>query len=118
MKVKKTWFSYILWLLATGFSILFTYYALTHAVKYFGLALSGQTEMGIAYTAAFVVFVALICLLLRFFVSKIRFLRMNKWLALVLHILVFFCTWLYVFIYKAYISAGKSDAVVLLFSIK
>lgn len=108
MKVKKTWFSYILWLLATGFSILFTYYALTHAVKYFGLALSGQTEMGIAYTAAFVVFVALICLLLRFFVSKIRFLRMNKWLALVLHILVFFALG-YMFLYTRLIYPQGSQ---------
>lgn len=98
MKVKKTWFSYILWLFATGFSIYFTYYALTNTVKYFDLPGSGQMEAGIAYTAAAVVFTALVCLLLRFLVNKIRFPRMYKWLAFILHILIFLavgCMFLY-----------------------
>lgn len=98
MKVKKTWFSYILWLFATGFSVLFTYYALTNAVKYFGLAGSGQMEAGIAYTAAAVVFTVLICLLLRFLVNRIRLPRMYKWLAVILHILIFLAV-AYIFLY-------------------
>lgn len=79
MKVKKTWFSYVLWLLATGFSILVTYYALTNAVKYMEIRESDRIGLSVAYTAATVVFTVAIGFFLRWLGSKVPPLRLNKW---------------------------------------
>ena len=88
MNIKKTWFSYILWLIATGFSILFTYFAVSNVTKCFGIY--GHNQMGfvIGYSAGVIVAVVLLWLLRKLF-DKICLPKMNKWVGRGLHVLAF-----------------------------
>ena len=89
MSIKKTWFSYILWLIATGFSILFTYFAVTNVTKCFGIYGHNRIGFVIGYSAGVIGIVVLLCLLLRKLCDKIYFPKVNKWVARVFHVLVF-----------------------------
>lgn len=89
MSIKKTWFSYILWLIATGFSIVFTYFVVSNVTKCFGIY--GHNRIGyiIGYSAGVIVAVVLLCLLLRKIFDKICLPKMNKWMVRGLHVLAF-----------------------------
>ena len=89
MSIKKTWFSYILWLVATGFSVLFTYFAVSNVTKCFDIYGHNQIGFVIAYSAIVIVAVALLCLLLRKLFDKICLPKMNKWVARSLNVLTF-----------------------------
>lgn len=89
MSIKKTWFSYILWLIATGFSILFTYYAVTNLTKYFGMYGHNRIEFLIGYSVAVIVIVGLLCFLLRKLFDKIHLPKVNKWVTRSFYFLVF-----------------------------
>ena len=89
MSIKKTWFSYILWLVATGFSILFTYFAVSNVTKCVGIYGYHQIGFVIAYSAGVIVIVVLLCLLFRKLFDKIRLPKANKWVVRSLHILAF-----------------------------
>lgn len=89
MSIKKTWFSYILWLVATGFSILFTYYSVSKLTAYWGVY--GYQSVGYlaGYTTGILVLGVLLCLLFRKLRNSIRLPLMKKWTARGLHILAF-----------------------------
>ncbi len=89
MSIKKTWFSYILWLIATGFSILFTYYAVSNLAVYWGMYGHKQIGFLAGYSAGVIVLAVLLCLLIRKLCDKIHFPNLNKWMARTGHILVF-----------------------------
>lgn len=89
MSIKKTWFSYILWLIATGFSILFTYNTVSFLGSYCGVYGSGKTEFMIGYTAIIIAGMILLSLLLYLLCSKIPVIIKNKWALRMLHLLAF-----------------------------
>lgn len=89
MSIKKTWFSYILWLIATGFSILFTYYAVVNLTRCYGIYKYDEIGFQIGYSVAAIAVVALLCLLLRKLSNSIQLPKMNKWVGRCIHILVF-----------------------------
>lgn len=89
MSIKKTWFSYILWLIATGFSVLFTYFAVSNVTKCYGIYGHNQTGFVIGYSVGLMTVVILLCLIIRKLCDRIYILKMNKWVARCLHALAF-----------------------------
>ncbi len=89
MSIKKTWFSYILWLIATGFSILFTYYSVINLTRCYNIFGYDQIGWQIGYTIGVVAVVVLACLLLRNLFNKIQLPKMNKWVVRSLHVFIF-----------------------------
>lgn len=78
MSFRKTWFSYVLWLLCAGLTGLITY---TATVKM--LAIS-------PVFAAFIVLAAVgLCILLHFICGKIKAVTVSKWVGRAFHILMF-----------------------------
>lgn len=89
MSIKKTWFSYILWLFATGFSVLFTYYTVANFVKSYGIFGHDHIGFVIGYSIGVMVVVLLLCLMLRKLCNIIPVLKVNKWVARCMYILAF-----------------------------
>lgn len=89
MSIKKTWFSYILWLIATGFSILFTYYTVSKTVQCYGIYGYRHIGFQIGYSAIVMAVVVLLCLLIRKLCDKVKLSTVNKWAGRCLHILIF-----------------------------
>lgn len=89
MSIKKTWFSYILWLIAAGFSVLFTCFAVANVTKCFGIYGHNQIGFVIGYSAGVIGIVVLLCLLIRKLFDKICLPKMNKWVVRSVHVLAF-----------------------------
>ena len=88
MSIKKTWFSYILWLLATGFSVLFTYSYITGIVSCYSLKQAAPVYCRVGITAAFILGAALLCILVSCIRSRIKGISISKWGRRGFHILI------------------------------
>lgn len=102
MSIKKTWFSYILWLFATGFSVLFTYSYITGIVDCYNLDLLKPVYCRAGLTAAFVLGVILIYITLGWIRNRINVIFIPKWGRRMLHILIL-CGMSVVFVITRYI---------------
>lgn len=88
MSIKKTWFSYILWLIATGFSICFIYSNVSGLVTYLGLYGSGSYVRNGGYSVGFLLIMVAVCLGLCFLSKKITLPSVSKWVGRGLHIFI------------------------------
>lgn len=88
MSIKKTWFSYILWLFATGFSILFTYSYILGIVICYSFDVPNRVYSCIGISAGFVAGVSLVYALIWFVRSKLAGITIPKWGKRLLHILL------------------------------
>lgn len=97
MKKGKTWFSYILWLVATGFSVVFTYYTTSKLADFYRLYGADVLSCRIIYASIVILFTVAVFFLIRFLYGKlsvklrVSFLgvRIPKWLRVILHLLIF-----------------------------
>ncbi len=88
MSIKKTWFSYILWLIATGFSVLFIIGNVCSIMDYYDVS-SSNSDWGYAvYSIVFIFASAGICILLRFIRNHIHMPALSKWIYRSFHIFV------------------------------
>ncbi len=88
MSIKKTWFSYILWLLATGFSILFTYSYITGIVSCYSFEQISPVYCRVGITAAFILGVVLLYIFFGWIRSRIKGISIPKWVRRSFHILI------------------------------
>ena len=89
MSIKKTWFSYILWLIATGFSIIFTYNTVSNWIGHYGVYGHKHAGGAIVYSALIIGAVILLCLLLRNVFEKVTLPEMNIRVIRTLHVCAF-----------------------------
>lgn len=88
MSIKKTWFSYILWLLATGFSIIFTYSYITGIITCYSFEQVDSFYYRCGLTAAFVLGVGLLYALFSWINSRIKEIAISKWGRRIFHIVI------------------------------
>lgn len=88
MSIKKTWFSYILWLLATGFSVLFTYAYIEGIIGCYGFERLDNSYGYIGFSAGFIFCVAVVYFLFNLLRKSVKAVSISKWGGRCLHILI------------------------------
>ena len=90
MSIKKTWFSYILWLLATGFSVLFIYTYIDGIITCYSFEQFKGAYYLIGFCGALILTASLLYLLIGWIRSRINGVSIPKWGKRLFYILILF----------------------------
>ena len=104
MSIKKTWFSYILWLMATGFSVLFTYSYILGIVNKYGYNIPNPMYSVMGLSAAFFVGVFVFYALIALVRNRIHGVMVPVWLGRFADLLVIFGSTVFFVVSRCYLS--------------